>query len=148
MDINEKLQQFSQSLQDTSNKEYKQIEKEVDDEIKAGIEEEVQEYEEKKRINYEKTVQRIEKDFNKKIFNYEINCKKEIIDEGKRIKESLKLEAINRLKEFTEKEEYKDFLINSIEERNCKNRNFSGNMYWDNKGRYPKISIYYFSKIQ
>ena len=71
MDINEKLQQFSQSLQDTSNKEYKQIEKEVDDEIKAGIEEEVQEYEEKKRINYEKTVQRIEKDFNKKVFNYE-----------------------------------------------------------------------------
>ena len=68
---------------------FRAFEKEVDDEIRAGIEEEVQEYEEKKKINYEKTVQRIEKDFNKKVFNYEINCKKEIIDEGKRIKESL-----------------------------------------------------------
>ena len=43
MDVNEKLQQFGQSLDEISNKEYRQIEQEVDNEIKAGIEEEIKE---------------------------------------------------------------------------------------------------------
>ena len=37
MDVNEKLQQFGQSLEEISGKEYKQIEEEVDKEIKSGI---------------------------------------------------------------------------------------------------------------
>ena len=44
MDVNEKLQQFGQSLEEISNKEYKQIEQDVDNEIKTGIEEEIKEY--------------------------------------------------------------------------------------------------------
>ena len=44
MDVNEKLQQFGQSLEEISNKEYRQIEQDVDNEIKTGIEEEIKEY--------------------------------------------------------------------------------------------------------
>ena len=80
MDVNEKLQQFGQSLEEISNKEYRQIEQDVDNEIKTGIEEEIKEYENKKQANFDKTSQRIEKDYNKKVYNYEIQCKKEIIE--------------------------------------------------------------------
>lgn len=90
MDVNEKLQQFGQSLEEISNKEYRQIEQDVDNEIKTGIEEEIKEYENKKQANFDKTSQRIEKDYNKKVYNYEIQCKKEIIDEQKNLKENLK----------------------------------------------------------
>ena len=90
MDVNEKLQQFGQSLEEISNKEYRQIEQDVDNEIKIGIEEEIKEYENKKQANFDKTSQRIEKDYNKKVYNYEIQCKKEIIDEQKNLKENLK----------------------------------------------------------
>ena len=121
MDVNEKLQQFGQSLEEISNKEYKQIEQEVDNEIKTGIEEEVKEYENKKQANFDKTSQRIEKDFNKKVYNYEIQCKKEIIDEQRKLKENLKNEIRNKLIEFVKKDEYQDVLIKSIDERFNKN---------------------------
>ena len=117
MDVNEKLQQFGQSLAEISNKEYRQIEQEVDNEIKTGIEEEVKEYENKKQANFDKTSQRIEKDFNKKVYNYEIQCKKEIIDEQKNLKENLKNEIRNRLIEFVKNDRYQDVLIKSIDER-------------------------------
>lgn len=121
MDVNEKLERFGQSLEDVSNKEYREIEEVVEQEIKSGIEQEITEYENKKKINYEKTIQRIEKDYNKKVFSYELNCKKQIIDEGKKLKEKIKAEAICKLKEFIKTEKYKDVLINSIEERYIKN---------------------------
>ena len=121
MDVNEKLQQFGQSLDEISNKEYRQIEQEVDNEIKTGIEEEIKEYENKKQANFDKTSQRIEKDYNKKVYNYEIQCKKEIIDEQKNLKENLKNEIRNKLAKFVEKYEYKDILIKSIDERINKN---------------------------
>jgi len=117
MDVNEKLQQFGQSLEEISNKEYRQIEQDVDNEIKTGIEEEIKEYENKKQANFDKTSQRIEKDYNKKVYNYEIQCKKEIIDEQKNLKENLKNEIRNRLVEFVKNDRYQDVLIKSIDER-------------------------------
>ena len=132
MDVNEKLQQFGQSLEEISNKEYKQIEQEVDNEIKTGIEEEVKEYENKKQTNFDKTSQRIEKDYNKKVYNYEIQCKKEIIDEQKNLKENLKNEIRNKLAKFVEKDEYKDILIKSIDERINKNWRQNRYLYWFN----------------
>ena len=108
MDVNEKLQQFGQSLEEISNKEYKQIEQEVDSEISTGIEEELKEYENKKQVNFEKTFQRIEKDYNKKVYNYEIQCKKEIIDEQKKLKENLKNEIRNKLIEFVKSDKFSD----------------------------------------
>lgn len=117
MDVNEKLQQFGQSLEEISNKEYRQIEQDVDNEIKIGIEEEIKEYENKKQANFDKTSQRIEKDYNKKVYNYEIQCKKEIIDEQKNLKENLKNEIRNRLVEFVKNDRYQDVLIKSIDER-------------------------------
>ena len=116
MDINYRLQKFGQSLEEASDKECRKLEKEVDEEIKQGIEQEVKEYENKKQINYEKTIQRIEKEYNKKVYNYEINCKKEIIDEVKKLKENIKKEAGLRLKEFTNSEKYKEILLSTIEE--------------------------------
>ena len=132
MDVNEKLQQFGQSLEEISNKEYKQIEQDVDNEIKTGIEEEIKEYENKKQANFDKTSQRIEKDYNKKVYNYEIQCKKEIIDEQKNLKENLKNEIRNKLAKFVEKDEYKDILIKSIDERINKNWRQNRYLYWFN----------------
>lgn len=132
MDVNEKLQQFGQSLEEISNKEYKQIEQEVDNEIKTGIEEEIKEYENKKQANFDKTSQRIEKDYNKKVYNYEIQCKKEIIDEQRKLKENLKNEIRNKLAKFVEKDEYKDILIKSIDERINKNWRQNRYLYWFN----------------
>ena len=81
-----------------------------------NIEQEIQEYEEKKQANYLKNVQKIEKDFNKKVFNYEMNSKKQIIDEENRLREMMKDEAILKLKDFTNNEKYEKFLFQSIDQ--------------------------------
>ena len=121
MDINDKLHEFEQSLEEYADRDYKQIELNVEDEIKSAIEQELAEYEAKKQANYEKNVQKVEKDLNKKIYNYEINCKKEIIDEEKRLKNNIKDEVIKLLKDFTESDKYKNYLEKSIRERTYKN---------------------------
>lgn len=120
MDINIKLQEFSQNLEEIANREYNQIEQNVEEKIKSGIEQEITEYEAKKQANYDKNVQKIEKDYNKKVFNYEMQCKKEIIEEAKRLKNQLKKEAVGKLIEFTKSDNYQDFLDKCIKERNFK----------------------------
>ena len=120
MDINDKLHEFEESLEKTVDRDYRQIELNVEEEIKSAIEQELAEYEAKKQANYEKNIQKLEKDYNKKVYSYEISCKKEIIDEEKRLKNKIKEEAINLLLEFTESDKYKEYLENSITERTCK----------------------------
>ena len=120
MNIDAKLQEFDENLEDMANRDYDKIKLKIEEEIKLAIEQEVGEYEAKKQANYDKNVQKIEKDFNKKIYNYEINLKKEIIDEEKRLKNNIKNEALKILKEFTLKPEYQQFLIKCIRERNGK----------------------------
>ena len=139
MNIEAKLQDFEKSLNRISNEDYNKIEKKIEEEIQAGIREELSEYENKKQIAYDKYVQKMEKDFNKEIFNYEMNCKKEIIEEEKKIKNLIKKDAINLLKEYTQKPEYEQFLIKSIKERNIKNRRHRKHIYWISKKRYRKI---------
>lgn len=126
MGINEKLKKFEQSIKNTSNDEYEKINENVEEEIKNSIEQEIQEYEEKKYANYLKNVQKIEKDFNKKVFNYEMNSKKQIIDEGNRLREMMKDEAILKLKDFTNNEKYEKFLFKSIDQGFSKMDTFKG----------------------
>ena len=135
MDISAKLQDFENSLSRIANEDYNKIEKKVEDEISAGIEQELAEYEAKKQIAYDKSIQKIEKEYNKKIFNYEMNCKKKIIDEEKKLRIELKNEAINILKEFTKKADYEQYLLKCIKERSIKNR-CRKYLYWFNETRY------------
>ena len=118
MDIKSKLEGFKESIEDEVNREYKDFEQVVENEINSGIKQEVLEYENKKRLNYDKTVQKIEKEYNKKIFNYEIECKKDLILEEKRLKKSIKDEAMEFLKDYTQNDSYLVFLNKCIEERN------------------------------
>lgn len=116
MDIDEKLKEFYISIEYTMNKEYREIERSINREIDSSIKEELATYEAKKQINYDRTVQRIEKEYNKKVFNYEMQCKKEIIDEEKKLKNQIKEIAIEKLREFTKSDKYQFFFIKSIED--------------------------------
>lgn len=116
MNINTKLKNFKQNIEDIADKDYKEIDTQVEEEISTLVQQEVSEYEQKKQITYEKYIQKIEKEFNKKIYNYEIKCKKEIIEEEKNIRKAIKEECLQILKDYTEKDEYKSFILNNIKE--------------------------------
>lgn len=116
MNINEKIVEFTKSVEKLSNIDYEKIEKEVQDEINKAILDELLEYEQKKQNNFEKITKSIEKDYNKKIYNYEIQCKKDIIEEEKKIVNSIKEEAIKKLKNYTDSTSYRIFLQQSIKD--------------------------------
>ena len=90
MNLEEKLTDFKNSVEEMSNKDYLQIKQEVENEINDSIIQEIAKYEKKKEFNYNKNVQTIEKECNKKIYNFEIECKKKIIEEEKKIKKEIK----------------------------------------------------------
>ena len=115
MNIEEKLIDFKNSVEELSNKDYIEIKKKVEDEINDSIVQEINKYEEKKQASYEKNVQTMEKDCNKKIYNFEIECKKKIIQEEKKIKQKIKERCVEKLKEFVNQEQYKSYLINNIQ---------------------------------
>lgn len=114
MNIEEKLVDFKNSVEEMSNKDYLEIKKKVESEINDSISQEIDKYEKKKQAIYNKNSQNMEKDCNKKIYNYEIECKKKIIAEEKKLREKIKERCIVKLKEFVGKEQYKEYLINNI----------------------------------
>lgn len=116
MNLDEKLIEFKESLDSISNKEYKEIEKKIEIDVKNSVEEELSIYKLKKKLSYDKYVQRVEKEYNKKVFNYELNCKKDIIQEEKRLKNDIKNEAIKRFYDFTKNPNYIEFLKKNINE--------------------------------
>ena len=114
MNIEEKIIDFKNSVEELSNKDFLEIKKKVEDEINDSISQEIYKYEKKKQAAYEKNAQNMEKECNKKIYNYEIDCKKKIIAEEKKLREKIKERCISKLKEFVNQEHYKEYLINNI----------------------------------
>ena len=114
MNMNDKLIEFAQSVEKLSNNDYKKIEKKVKDEINKSILDELLEYEQKKQINFEKIKKSIEKNYNKKVYNYEVECKKQIIEEEKKITNNIKADAIEFLKKYTDSNNYIYFLQENI----------------------------------
>ena len=116
MNVTTKLNYFKQNIEEIADKDYKEINNEIEEEISNLVQQEISEYEQKKQIAYEKSVQKIDKELNKKIYNYEISCKKDIIEEEKKIRKSIKEESLQILKDYTDKQEYEKFLLNNINE--------------------------------
>lgn len=151
MNVDEKLKEFYISIEDTMNKEYSEIERNINREIKSSIKEELETYEAKKKLNYDRNVQRIEKEYNKKVFNYEIQCKKEIIDEEKKLKNHIKEIALEKLREFTQSDKYQSFLIKSIEDGISKFYNINDISIGITKTdmeKYKDIILKYSSKLK
>ena len=114
MKIEEKLIDFKNSIEQLSNKDYIEINKNVENEINDSIYQEIDKYTKKKELSYNKNIQNMEKEYNKKIYNYEIDCKKKIIEEEKKIRKQIKENCIVKLKEFVNQESYREYLKNNI----------------------------------
>lgn len=114
--MEDKMKDFAISLAQMSMLDSKKLKEEVDNEINSSIEEELEEYKAKKQANYEKLMEKMEKDYNKQIFAYEMQSKKAIINEENKILQEIKQEAIKRLKELIQKENYESFLESKIQE--------------------------------
>lgn len=120
MNIEKRLKEFEESCLGMASNEASLLKQEIEQEIEEQIKSELEEYITKKEWNFNKTMEKLEKDYMKEIFKFQADCKKEILIAKKEIDIDLKKEVTNLIKNYTETEEYKNYLFRNISKAiNC-----------------------------
>lgn len=120
MDINEKIKRLEESCERLAKDDAERLNEKIDKEIEEQIESDLGEYEKKQELSYKKQCEKIVKKYNKDLFDYEIECKKNVQNVKNIIKRELKEEAERRLIKFLSDSDYERFLakcINSVLEK-------------------------------
>ena len=104
------ITEFREEKTDDAEKLNEKINTEIEEQINV----ELTEYVKKQEASYKKQCEKIVKDYNKALFEYEVECKKNVQNVKNIIKKELKEEVKRKLQIFTEKEEYLQYLIKTI----------------------------------
>ena len=116
MDIDEKIKKFEQSCEKLAQIDAQKLNEKLNREIEEQIESDLDEYVKKQEVSYNKQCEKVVKEYNKSLFDYELECKKNIQNVKKIINRELKEEVERRIIDFSNKEEpYIQYLIRSIE---------------------------------
>ena len=115
MKLEEKLKEFEESCLNLASKESEKLKDEISKELEEQMKAELDEYKARKDWNFEKSVEKIEKDYMKNIFYYQTACKKDILKARENLEIDLKQCVIKKLEEYTENDDYKNYLLKSIE---------------------------------
>ena len=114
--IDEKLRKFAESCNNMAKNEANNMENQINLTIKEDIRQEVEEYENSKRKEYERNIIKLEHNLNSKIVELNTNAKKIILLKKQEFQNDVKNEVINRINDFICKDEYKTYLLNNIDE--------------------------------
>ena len=114
MDLDNKIKKFEQSCERLAQIDAEKLNEKINTEIEEQINVELTEYVKKQEASYKKQCEKIVKDYNKALFEYEVECKKNVQNVKNIIKKELKEEVKRKLQIFTEKEEYLQYLIKTI----------------------------------
>lgn len=116
MKVEEKIKIFEESCKRLLHQEVSQLSKNIDTQINEQIKDELQEYEEKEELAYQKKLEKMEKEYNKQIYSLEMESKKEVLNQKKMIQKDLEKQVIEILKDFTKTPNYQAFLMSRINE--------------------------------
>lgn len=116
MNIDDKIKKFEQSCERLAQIDAEKLNEKLNIEIEEQIESELAEYVKKQENSYKKQCEKIVKDFNKSLFEYEIECKKNVQNVKEIINKELKEEAKKRLELLVNREEYFQLLLKKIKD--------------------------------
>lgn len=116
MDIDEKIKKFEQSCEKLAQIDAQKLNEKLNKEIEKQIESDLEEYIKKQEVSYNKQCEKVVKEYNKSLFDYELECKKNIQNVNKIINRELKEEVERRIIDFSNKEElYIQYLVRCID---------------------------------
>ena len=115
MNLEKKLKEFEESCLRLASIETEALKEEIQAEIEDQMKKELEEYTQKKEWSFGKTTEKLEKDYMKEIFNFQTECKKDILKAKKEIDNDLRKKVIELLEEYTNSEEYSNFLFNCVD---------------------------------
>ena len=100
MDLDNKIKKFEQSCERLAQIDAEKLNEKINTEIEEQINVELTEYVKKQEASYKKQCEKIVKDYNKALFEYEVECKKNVQNVKNIIKKELKEEVKRKLQIF------------------------------------------------
>lgn len=115
IDINKKLDKIEKNCYETARKEYKFLKEENDSIIFEKALDKVNSYKEELAKKYTNEISKIEREYNRNLFDYEMNERVKINEFKQNLKEDINSKVELEICKFVDTFEYKNFLFKTIE---------------------------------
>lgn len=100
MEYEDKIKKFEENCYETSGKQAFELQKTLDDTIKKGIKNQIDEYKKDKEYKYNARVNKLEKKYNSEMFALEHEYKVSVLKKQAEILKKLKNDVFTKLREF------------------------------------------------
>ena len=115
VDIDKKIEKIEKSCMESAKRELKELEDENNSRVDNEVETRINEYKDELALRYTEELKKLEREYNKKTYEYEMSSRVKI----NKFKENLKSDITNRVTNeiwlFVDSNQYEDYLYNSID---------------------------------
>lgn len=115
IDINKKLDKIEKNCYELAKREYKFLKEDNDNIISEKVLEKVNSYKEELTKKYTNEISKIEREYNRNLFDYEMTERVKVNEFKQNLKENINSMVESQIYNFIETYEYKDFLFRNIE---------------------------------
>lgn len=114
-EIEKKLQCFKEDCLKQAGQDADNLQLNIKEKIDAQVAEELNQYNEKQEVKFEKELKKLEKDYYARCYALETEVRQKLLEKEQEIQAEYRLELENMLKLFVKNEAYEEFLIKNIE---------------------------------
>lgn len=127
-----KLHLFKENCNWLATKEKEELENQMNTQINQSIDAELHEYEIKLKKREQEKQTQLEKEYYREIWKLENEAKKKLMKQKERQKKQLEQDLLEKVNQFTMKEEYRDYLIQNIKQaiRKTSEKRENNNCYY------------------
>lgn len=124
-DLDIRINKMEKSCLEAARKELKSLKEENDDYLNNKKLEMINDYKDMLAQKYKEDMEKLNRNFNKNVFNYEVEEKKKLNEYKKKLVNNIFLKIKDELTSFTSSRSYKKYLMNNIENtiKNLENSN-------------------------
>ena len=115
IDIDKKIEKIEKSCMEIAKKELKELEEENNSRVDSEVKEKVNSYKDELASRYEEELKKINREFNKKAYDYEMNSRVKINNFKETLKKDITTKVTNGIWLFVDSEQYEEYLYASIE---------------------------------
>lgn len=115
IDINKKLDKIEKNCYELAKREYKFLKEDNDNIISEKVLEKVNSYKEELTKKYTNEISKIEREYNRNLFDYEMAERVKVNEFKQNLKENINSMVESQIYNFIETYEYKNFLFRNIE---------------------------------
>lgn len=114
VDINKKIEKIEKNCVDTAKKELSLLKRENDTFSEERISQKINNYKSELEKKYEEEINKLKREFNRNVFDYEMNQKKKVSEFRKLLIDKIENKIISEFKGFVNSSEYDKYLSDNI----------------------------------